>query len=371
MFTQQLGIGMRFFKLMACALLLFSTPIWANDPWNENVPDQYIVKKGDTLWGISELFLADPWLWPEIWHANQQIENPHLIYPGDVVKLIYVDGKRMITVEPGPGRGVDVSDPDSETSKQLMNDGTLKLSPKARVSLIDSVIPAIPLEAIQGFINDNRVLDREEMDAAPYVIAGENQRILVGVGDSLYARDPFDKFSADHKTYGIFRAGDAYFDPDTEEMLGFQALDLGLAKKIRVSDDVATLKLLSTNQEVRIGDRLLPTLERKLSSVFFPKSPDALIEGKIIHVFSGVRNVSHFDVVVVNKGEREQLQVGDVLAVFSQGETVRDTYTNELIKLPDERSGLMIIFRTFDKVSYGLILKAEKVLKVSDVVKNP
>jgi len=322
-----------------------------------NHPDQYRVVEGDTLWDISDLFLRDPWKWPEIWHANSQIANPHLIYPGDIIKLIYVGNKPMLTVQRG------------QNNARVMADGTIKLSPKARVSPIDSVIPAIPLDAVQAFLVDNRVVDREEIDASPYILAGGDKRIVMGVGDRIYARGAWE--DREDLAYGVYRPGSAYLDPDTKEVLGYQAEDVGLANMITFDEDVATLHLLRSNQDVRIGDRLLPTIERNVDSTFYPKAPQEDITGKIIHVFGGVRNVSQYSVVVINRGDRENLAIGDVLAIYQVGEKVRDRVTSELIQLPSERSGLLIVFRTFEKVSFGLVLKATRILKVLDEVRNP
>ena len=319
-------------------------------------PDVYPVKKGDTLWDISSAFLNDPWLWPELWQVNPQIENPHLIYPGDLIKLVYVDGKPVLTLERGP-RTVTYKKGD-----------TIKLSPQVRTEQLDTVIPAIPLEYIQGFLVDNRVLTEEEINLAPYLLAGDEKHIVMGVGDYVYGRGDW---SQPHQNYGVFRKGPTYMDPDTKEVLGIAALDLGMARFESVEGDVARFKLTKSKEDIRPGDRLIPTEERKLDSVFHPRTPQGEVDGHIIHVFSGVRNVSQYDVVVLNLGDRDGISIGDVLAVHGKGETVKDQVTGELVKLPDERRGVLMVFRTFEKVSYGLILRAEAPLQVMDAVKNP
>ena len=302
--------------------------------------------------------MNDPWLWPEIWHVNEQIENPHLIYPGDVIKIIYVDGKPKLTVDRPP----------KDVERTFLSNGTVKLSPKVRSSELDTVIPAIPLDTIQSFLVEHRVVDPELLVNAPYVLAGGDMHIVMGSGDKLYARGKVDQnFTA----YGVYREGVKFVDPDTQEFLGLAAEEMALAKLLDVENDISTMKLLRVRQDVRVGDLLLPTVERKVQSTFYPKSPDVDIRAKIIHVFGGVRNVSQYSVVVVNRGDRDQLQVGDVLAVHRKGEKVRDRNTSELIQLPSERAGIMIVFRTFEKVSFGLVLKAEKPLQVLDEVRNP
>lgn len=316
-------------------------------------PDVYPVKKGDTLWDISSVFLNDPWLWPELWQANSQIANPHLIYPGDLIKLVYIDGKPALTVQ---------------RTLTYKSGDTVRLTPQVRVEPLDTVIPAIPLQHIQGFLVNNRVLTDEEINRAPYILAGDEQHIVMGNGDQMFGRGDW---SAPHQAYGVFRRGPAYVDPKTKEVLGIAALDLGIARFENAEGDVARFKITSSREDIRPGDRLLPTEERKVDSVFYPRSPDHPVDGQIIHVFSGVRNVSQYDVVVLNLGDRDKIRVGDVLAVYGQGETVKDRITNQMVKLPDQRRGVLMVFRTFEKVSYGLILRSETPLKVLDVVKNP
>lgn len=334
---------------------------FAAEAFKESHPDTYTVKKGDTLWHIADTFLESPWLWPEVWHMNNQIENPHLIYPGDLVKLIYVNGKPHLTVERNT----------SNANKTLMPDGTLKLSPRARVTALDSEIPAIPLDAIQSFLVSHRIVTKEDLETAPYVVAGHDDRIVLGAADYFYARDPNKNWEDASLAYGIYRGGETFFDPVTGENLGHEAQQIGLGKFIEQTDDIGRVKLIESDEEVRIGDVLLPTLQQRLQSVFHPKSPDIEIDGRIIHVFAGVRNVSQYDVVVINKGSREQLEMGDVLATYRVGEKVRDRKTNELLQLPSERSGLLVVFRVFEKLSFGLIVKSYKSITVMDEVKNP
>ncbi len=313
----------------------------------EGHPETHVVVKGDTLWDISQMFLDDPWLWPEIWHVNPQVDNPHLIYPGDILNLVYIDGRPKLVVK----RGKDV-----------------KLTPKVRISELDLAIPAIPLDAIAPFLTDSRVVDSGQLEFAPYVLAGSGGHIVSGAGDELYARGSFEK---GQDTFGIFRPGDAYLDPDSGELLGYQAFSIASAKVISVEQDVATLGLNQTSEEVRRGDRLLPDEERLISSSFHPSAPENETEGYIIAVEGGVSQIGSMDVVVINKGQRDSLEVGHVMAIYRVGEKVRDPVTGEIVKVPDSRAGLLMIFRTFDKVSYGLVLKATRTLSVMDKVRNP
>ncbi len=311
-------------------------------------PKTHVVVKGDTLWDISNMFLNDPWLWPEIWHVNPQVDNPHLIYPGDVLNLVYIDGRPKLVVK----RNKDV-----------------KLTPKVRISELDLAIPAIPLDAISPFLSQSRVVSKERLQDAPYVLAGADGHIVSGAGDQLFARGEFDPEG--DKNFGIFRPGDPYMDPDTEELLGYQALSIASAKVIDIQEDIATMGLNRTSEEVRRGDRLLPDEERRISSNFYPSAPGEETEGYIISVEGGVSQIGSMNVVVINKGEREGLEVGHVLAIYRVGEQVRDSITGEIVKVPDSRAGLLMIFRTFEKVSYGLVLKATRPLAVMDKVKNP
>ena len=348
------SLVLRYSRRLALSLVLvtgalpFSTA-WAGDVLSlkDGHPETYVVKKGDTLWDISKMFLRDPWLWPEIWQINPQVDNPHLIFPGDTLHLVYIDGRPRLVVK----RGKDV-----------------KLEPKVHISDLDRAIPAIPLDAIAPFLTDSRVVGSEELKGAPYVLAGGGGHIISGAGDQLYARGNFPEKQT---TYGIFRPGKAYIDPDSKELLGYQAFSVASANVVALDGEVATLGLNHTTEEVRRGDRLLPDEERLISSNFYPMAPERKTNGYIIAVEGGVSQIGSMDVVVLNKGKRDDLKVGHVLAIYRVGEHVRDPVTNEIVKVPDTRAGLVMVFRTFDKVSYGLVLKATRTLEVMDRVENP
>lgn len=314
-------------------------------------PDRYTVVKGDTLWDISGKFLRQPWKWPEIWHANPQVANPHLIYPGDTLNLVYVDGQPRLMLNRGESRG------------------TIKLSPQVRSTPMAEAIPTIPLEAINSFLLSNRIVDTpEEFNGKPYVVAGNAERVVSGAGDRVYARGQFDE---EHPIYGIFRQGKTYADPDTQEFLGINADDIGTGEVVAEEGDIGTLVLSRSTQEVRLGDRLFPTEERAINSTFMPSEPSSEINGLILDVPRGVTQIGQFDVVTLNKGLRDGLEIGNVLAIYKTGETVRDRVTGESVKIPDERSGLLMVFRTYDKLSYGLVLQASRQLAVMDKVRNP
>ena len=330
---------------LACAFSAFADVLTLKP----DHPDMYVVKKGDTLWDISNVFLKSPWLWPQLWHVNPQIKNPNLIYPGDELNLVYIDGKPQLVLKRGSG-------------------GDVKLEPEVRSTPIARAIPAIPLEAVSAFLNRGRIVQPGVLENAPYVLLGKEGHIVTGAGDEVYGRGKFDQTNT---SYGIFRKGETFVDPDTKEVLGVQALDIGLGKLLAVEKDVATLALNRSTQEIRRSDRLLPEEERAINANFFPSAPEQDIKGKILTVEGGVSQIGAMNVVVINKGAREGIKEGNLLAIYKAGEVVADPVTNDTVKTPEFRAGLLMVFRVFDKVSYGLVLRAERPLKVADSVRNP
>lgn len=344
------------------AAWLSVTLAFAAEPsFRDDVPERYTVVEGDTLWGISALFLQDPWLWPEIWHANPQISNPHLIYPGDVIAMVYVDGKRRLTIERGVSAG-------AASSRASADGRTVVLTPKIKILPTDKAIPALPLDTINNFLTRTRLVAEGELEAAPYVLAGHEKKLISGSGDDFYARGtmlPGVDF------YGIYRKGDPYIDRETNELLGLKAEDIGSAQLKKIDGDVASLAATRSVREIRIGDRLLPHEERRLDSSFFPIAPAVDVEGKIISVEGGVSQVGYLDVVAINRGERDGLEVGNLLGIFKAGEQVLDRVTGEQVTLPSERAGMLMVFRSYEKMSFGLVLHADRPLAVNDGVANP
>ncbi len=312
-------------------------------------PETYVVKKGDTLWDISSTFLKSPWQWPQLWNVNPQVKDPNLIYPGDVLNLVYVNGKPQLVLKRGAG-------------------GDVVLSPEVRATPLARAIPAIPLEAVNAFLNRGRVVEAGTLEDAPYVLMGKEGHIVAGAGDEIYGRGKFD---AANTSYGIFRKGEAFVDPDSGEVLGIQAQDIGMAKLVVVEKDVATLALNRSTQEIRRSDRFLPEDERAIKANFYPSAPEQDINGRLLAVEGGVNQIGAMNVVVISKGAREGLVEGNLLAIHKVGEVVIDPINRDSVKTPDFRAGLVMIFRVFDKVSYGLVLRAERPLKVNDIVRNP
>ena len=316
----------------------------------DNHPDRHVVVKGDTLWDISGTFLKSPWLWPKVWSVNPQIDNPHLIYPGDVIYLVYVDGVPQLRLDRG-------------------GSGSGRLSPKIRRTPLEQAIRAIPLQEVKSFLSDNLVLSADELHAAPYVLGGANSAIIAGAGDRVYARGTVEQ--SDQNFFGVYRPARVYIDPDTEEVLGYESKAIGGGYLVSTKEDILTLDLKRTHEEVRVKDRVLPTPETVIQSVFYPRAPDEDVSGKIMSVLKGVTQIGQFDVVAINLGDREGMKPGHVLHVFKKGEIVKDPVTGELLTLPSERGGTVMVFKVFDKVSYALVMKAENVLSVLDEVHTP
>jgi nucleoid-associated protein YgaU len=349
--TYNKGIHRMRKSLLALLLLTAGGLAQAQVQLKDGHPETYTVVKGDTLWDISGRFLSQPWKWPELWQGNPQIQNPNLIFPGDTLSLTYVNGQPRLSVNRGAAGG------------------TVKLSPTVRSTPMAQAIPTIPLEAINSFLFYNRIVNSaKEFSDAPYVLAGAGESVVMGAGQDIYARG---KFAEQQPAYGIFRQGKTYTDPKTKEFLGINANVIGNAEARAVDGDITTLKLTRSNEEVRIGDRLFATYERAVNSTFTPSEPAQQIDGLIIDVPRGVNQIGSMDVVTINKGTRDGLIEGNVLAVMKSGETVRDRVTGESVQVPDARGGLLMVFRTFDKISYGLVLAADRDLALQDKVKNP
>ena len=341
-------------------------------------PDRYVVERGDTLWDISSMFLKDPWLWPEIWHINPDIENPHLIYPGDVIILTYVEGRPVLRVDRGGAdrisrdrTGGDRTGrlPPSEARRPSTRDpNAVVLRQTVRATPITTAIPAIPLDAIASLLTTGRIVDQFTLDNAPYILAGRAEKLIFGPGDEFYARGDW---TSNTSVYGLYREGNVYIDPETNELLGFEAREVGMAKVLVRDQDLLTFELTSVQEDVRLGDRLLPTELRRVESTFYPTAPDVEVAGVIMSVMGGVTQVGRNSVVVLNRGAANGLILGNVLAIHKSGSIVRDRIAGERVLLPSERAGLLMIFRIFDRMSYGLVLRTEEPLRVLDKITNP
>lgn len=312
-------------------------------PLRDDAPLRYVVKKGDTLWDIAGHFLHDPWYWPELWYANPDIENPHLIYPGDVLELVWTeDGRPQV-------RRVE------------------RLSPKVRELPLDAAVPTIPIEAIRQFLQGPRLVTEQELAEAPYVVQFLDEHLIGGSGNRLYARrvDP-----SDGRRLSMVRPGDTYVDPETGEFLGYEAIPIGRIE-IQEFGDISTARITRSYREALVGDRLLPLDETVLTTDFQPHAPDANIEGVIISVYDGVGEIGQYQIVTLNRGAREGLVPGHVLDVDKRGRETRDPVTGERLTLPPVEAGTLLVFKTEERVSFGLIMHATRAINIGDIVRPP
>jgi len=347
----------RFFLTLVIVAGLSSAGLAEEGILKPGHPTHYVVKKGDTLWDIAGMFLKKPWLWPEIWYVNPQIRNPHLIYPGDELRLVYMDGKPRLMLSRGP----------------------LKLSPRVRSEPLRRAIPTIPIDHIAPYLSRSYVMDASAMDGLPYVVAFADEHIVAGAGQRIYVRG----IQADTPDqYDIVRPGKAYKDGETGEILGYEAIYAGSGKLIR-GWEPATVAVHRTRREVLAGDRLLPFSKKNLATDFHPKAPKKAINGTIIDALDRVNEIGQYDVVVIDRGTADGITPGTVLQVNNRGETVPDpvarskartafhTSFMEEVKLPDEEAGLLMVFRSYERVSFGLVMYARKAIHVHDRVVNP
>ena len=330
----------------------------------DNVPDRYVVVKGDTLWGISARFLKDPWRWPDVWGLNKdEIKNPHWIYPGDVIVLDFTGNTPRLRRD-GTGGGSS----GSEAEWRLMD---TKLSPTIRrQTLAAGAISSIPAAAIQPFLSRPFVVGEQELIAAPTLVAGPETRVVLSAGDTAFAKGVL---SQDQANWSVFRPGRTLTDPDTKELLGREGIYLGDAQ-ISEFGEVSTVLLTKAVLEIAPGDRLAkPSAAQALSYV--PHAPGSAIKGRVIAgPDDSVSEIAPMEVVVINRGHREGIEIGHVLALYRDRPSVTPPNAvnqNEKIKLPAERYGLVFVFRVFDKVSYALVMNSTRPVNVLDVVRTP
>jgi LysM domain len=329
-----------------------------------NAPDSHTVKRGDTLWDISKLFLKSPWRWPELWGMNlDSIRNPHLIYPGQVLVLEKSGGRaRLRVAQGGP-------------------DGTVKLSPRVRgESLTDGGVPAVPMHLIAPFLNDGVVFSANELERAPRVVAAPEGRVMMGRGDKAYVLGDLGGL----RDWRVFRQATPLRDPTTKEILGYEARFLGTAEYAREGGATATadgksslavpatFDIVSIKEEVGVGDRLAPLPPRDYSN-FVPHAPGKPIVGQIVSVYGGALIAGQNQVVAINRGANDGVERGHVLAVLRDGAQVTDRTVERpvQIKLPDERHGLLFVFRVFERVSYGLVLQVQQPVQAGDRFTQP
>lgn len=315
-------------------------------PLAEGHPNEYVVQVGDTLWDIAATFLKDPWFWPEIWYVNPDIENPHLIYPGDVLGLVSINGQTRVT---------------------NVRASSYRMSPQARVTPLSEAVTSIPFEDVAAFLSAGIVLEKSQADALPYLLQTRGDHLIASAGNEVYVRGITDALPSTR--YNIIHVGDKMVDPDDNRTIGYHGILVGQGS-LRRTGDPATVALTDTSQEVVAGDRLLPA-NPNLPLNFFPRSPSTNIDGRIMYVVGGVTQIGQYQVVVLNRGSSNGLSVGDVLTVFQTGQNVEDRVRGGKVKLPDEAAGTVMVFMTYDRISYGLVMEATDALHIGDTVRNP
>jgi hypothetical protein len=325
---------------------------------NPNAPESYVVKRGDTLWGIAKVFLRDPWFWPEIWQVNPQVQNPHLIYPGDTLRLVYIDGRPTI---------------------QLQRGDSARVVPRVRSQPLEGAVTTIPYETVAAFMSKPSVLAKEQIKNAPYVLSTRDSHVIISDGDTVYARG-FASPAALGTHYNVVRVGDALRDPDDNKIVGYDGIFTGAGRVTR-GGDPTTLVMTESRRETEAGDKLFAGgVDVPLD--FIPSAPKVKTDGRIMSVSNGVTVIGQYEVVVINRGAIDGLAPGNVLAVFQSGGVIHDTANRGFlntgtrlfspqVRLPDERTGTFMVFKTFDHMSYGLIMEATNVIRVADRVENP
>jgi LysM repeat protein len=318
----------------------------------DGVPLRYVVKKGDTLWGISNHFLLNPSEWPEIWMVNDQVHNPHKIYPGDVLSLMTVNGRPQLVRENEPSQDE-------------------RLSPQVRSDALQEAIPAIPIEAIRDFLHSPRVVSPEELKKAPYLLDFVDEHLVAGASSKVYVRKlPPRSNTVD---YSLVRLGQAYKDPETHELLGYEALPIGTAEIQRDGEPGIAL-LTTTTREALVGDYFIPVDPESFDAFFYPHAPVNNVNGRIISVFDGVSQVAQYQVVAINRGGRDGMEPGHVLSIMQASRTARDPYSTSghgRVKLPDLLAGTMMVFKVTPRISYALVMEATRPVRVLDKVVRP
>jgi hypothetical protein len=321
-------------------------PVFAPDPAPEarfraSAPKQYVVKEGDTLWDIANVFLRDPWYWSEIWLLNPQVRNPHRIYPGDVLTIQFVEDRPRVTVD---------------------------LVPRIRIEALDT--DPFPISTLQTFMFRPRVLDEQTLDAAPYVVAARDARVIYGPGDQVYVRNAPDAERFD--LYHLVRRDRVLVDPHTGENLGIATIPIGEVEIIRGGEPATAIIRTGERESIR-GDRLVG-FDDDPNLLFDISRPPSDLEGEVILLFDAISQIGTYQAAVINRGLRDGVRDGQVFAVWEAGRTARDPISrtpNDIVQLPEEEIGTMMVFRTFDKVAYVLVIKSIRPIREGFKVRHP
>jgi hypothetical protein len=332
----------------------------------ETAPDRYVVQRGDTLWGIASKFLSDQWRWPEIWRMNQeQIRNPHNIFPGDILVLDR-------SVSPPQLR---LSDAGGDRGEAGGPAGGVKLQSRIYAQpLAAEAIPTIPPRAIEPFLTQPLIIEEGGLDKAPRIIATEENRVNVGAGNVAYVSG-FGR--SDALVWQVYRAGRPLVDPDNQRSLGVEAVFLGTAR-VRRNGEPATIEIVNSKKEISAGDRLIPAPPPSIPQ-YAPHAPSSAVSGRIIGLYDALATSmgGRDSIISINRGRRDGLEVGHVLAVYrnvviyDQKDYLKSRDRSPAIQLPPERYGLVFIFRTFNSVSYALVMESSRPMQGGDIVQNP
>ena len=329
-----------------------------------DAPDRHIVVKGDTLWDISAKFFNDPWQWPQIWGINKDtIADPHWIYPGEVIVLDRARGTLRVGEASAETSGsIESTQKGERVNRPTASDST-RLSPRVRVLASEhSAIPSIPGSDIAPFLTRPLIIEENGLAGGPTIVGTYEQRVLLGKDDIAYVRDlPQDK----GLVWQIYRPGKKLVDPDTREVLGYEANYLGEAE-VQKFDSVSTLKITNVIQEINKGDYLTYSSE-DVASNYLPRAPESKIAARVISIYGGVSQAGQYSIITLNKGRRDGLENGHVLALYSKGERLK----KEKVTLPDVRYGLIFVFRTFEKVAYALVMQTRLPVQVLDSALSP
>jgi LysM repeat protein len=329
-----------------------------SDLLQPTAPKSYTVQRGDTLWDIASTFLRDPWYWPEVWYINPQVENPHLIYPGDVLALAFgADGRPQIRLQSG---------------------GPARLNPRLRTSPLEGPIQTIPYSAIASFLSRPSVLTADEVRRAPHVVALRDHHMMGGTGHEIYVSN-LD--AVQNARYSVVHVGEPLRDPDDGDLLGYEGIYTATALVTKPGRPAKAM-LSDSSRETLEGDRLFSS-DMDVPLNFIPRAPRNQVDGRIISVVDGVELIGTYQIVVINRGKRHGIDAGHVLAVDQAGEIVQDRYARSInrtgtgtafapsVRLPDERAGTLLIFKSFDRLAYGLVVGASHPMRVADRVRNP
>ncbi len=324
-------------------------------------PETYIVQEGDTLWDISTVFLRDPWYWPEIWFKNPQVENPHLIYPGDTLAIVYIGGERRIQLQ---SRGDD---------GKVSTDGLkiVKINPRVRSNAIDASIASIPIDSIRHLLDRPIIIDADTLNNSAYVLSSVDEHLINSINDKLYVRRLDTSLGTGR--YQIYRPDRALYDPITNELLGYEAIYVG-ESKLLLRGDPASIRVTNSEREILRDDRVMPMDNTIFERDFYPKPPSTEVNGKIVALLDAISQTGIFQTIAINLGQRDGLESGNILRIRRTGKIIRDKVEPDpdfRVKLPDEQVGMAMIIRSFEKVSFALIMEAEFPITVEDYVESP